>query len=219
MRLARLLGRRRAKRRAELGYWRERAAIEGELGAGHFEHLFTQHFGLTRDFYAGKAMLDVGCGPRGSLEWAHIAGTRLGLDPLADEYRKLRAGEHAMTYVTGRAERMPFYDASFDVVSSFNSLDHVEDLDAVIAEIKRVLRPGGQLLLLLELRPEPTITEPYALGPEVMERFEPELELVASERLEHADPTLYGSLLAAVPWDDSRAEPRLSALSARFVRR
>jgi hypothetical protein len=58
----------RRKARADLGHWLVRVREEGELGNSSYERLFTESFGLTREDYAGKRVLDVGCGPRGSLE-------------------------------------------------------------------------------------------------------------------------------------------------------
>ncbi len=118
-------------------------AAEGELRGDHYGGLFTGLVGVEPNFYAGKDVLDIGCGPRGSLNWAEMARRRVGLDPLAEDYRELGIDSHPMEYVAAAAEEMPFDDASFDVITSFNSLDHVEDLDRTIAEIKRVLRPGG----------------------------------------------------------------------------
>jgi SAM-dependent methyltransferase len=174
--------RRRAKEEHELAYWRERRALEGELGAGHYEHFFTAHFGIERSAYAGKRMLDVGCGPRGSLEWATDAAERVGLDPLAEAYRELGTGRHAMQYVAGAAEDIPFGDGHFDVVSSLNSLDHVDDLERAARELTRVLAPRGTLLVVTEIGHPPTPTEPQEFGAEVLDLFTRDLELVAELR-------------------------------------
>src|SRR5215208_921353 len=83
----------RIKRWAELRYWRTRESIDSNA---HYEYFFTEHFGLDRDFYKGKRVLDVGCGPRGSLEWMDVASEVVGADPLADEYRKIGAPKGRM---------------------------------------------------------------------------------------------------------------------------
>jgi SAM-dependent methyltransferase len=163
--LARLRGRLRpsSKGDAEMDYWSHRAALEGELGNAHYEHVFTAQFGLSPRFFDAQRVLDVGCGPRGSLEWATSAARRVGLDPLVERYRELGIERHAMEYVAAPAERMPFADASFDVVASLNSLDHVDDVDAAVAEITRVAAPGATWLLTVEVGHEPTATEPHSL--------------------------------------------------------
>ena len=163
--LARLRGRLRppSKGDAEMDYWSRRAAVEGTLGNAHYERVFTAQFHLQRSFYDAKRVLDVGCGPRGSLEWATTAVRRVGLDPLVERYRELGIHRHAMDYVAAPAERMPFADASFDIVASLNSLDHVDDVDAAVAEITRVAAPGATWLLTVEVGHEPTATEPHSL--------------------------------------------------------
>lgn len=170
---ARVRGRLRApsKADAELAYWTQRRAIEGVLGNAHYEHVFTRHFGLEASFFCGKRVLDVGCGPRGSLEWATTAASRVGLDPLVDRYRALGIDRHAMSYVRAPAERMPFGDASFDVVASLNSLDHVDDVDRTVGEITRVAAPGATWLLAVEVGHEPTATEPHSLPWDVCDGF------------------------------------------------
>jgi len=53
----------------------------------------------------------------------------------------------AVTYLAGRAERIPLPDASCDLVLLYLVLQHVEDRPAAAAEMARILRPGGRLLL------------------------------------------------------------------------
>lgn len=203
----------------ELAFWRSVRQAEGSLQGDHFEGFFTAHFGLERGFYDGKHMLDIGCGPRGSLEWASSAAERVGLDPLVDAYRELGIDDQQMTYVEAPAESIPFGDGHFDVVSSFNSLDHVDDLDATIAEIKRVLRPGGTFLLITDVNHDPTPTEPIEFSWDVVDRFAPELESVAVEQFEKPADGVYQSVAAAVPYDHGNPTRRYGVLSARFTRR
>ena len=67
------------------------------------------------------------------------------------EYISLGTDKHQMEYVASGSESIPFPDGHFDVVTSLNSLDHVDDLDMTIREIKRVVRRGGFFLLTLKL--------------------------------------------------------------------
>lgn len=191
-----------------------RAKEEGELGGDWYEGLFLGAFGLERSDFAGKRMLDVGCGPRGSLEWATEAAERVGLDPLAESYLALGASEHAMTYIAAGIEDAPLPDGSFDIVSSINSLDHVADIEAAARGLKRVLAPGGSLLLLTELGHEPTATEPQTFGWEVIDLFADELELVEHRRLENDG--LFASALNGRSFDDSDPAKRPGVLVARL---
>jgi len=169
------------KGESELRYWRQRANAEGVLRDGvlqdmsmhnaHYERVFTVHFDLTPSFYTGKRVLDIGCGPRGSLEWASMASDRVGLDPLADDYREFGIDRHAARYVTAPAEQMPLEAASFDIVTLLNSLDHVDDVAGTIAEVSRVAADGATLLLTVEVRHKPTAAEPHWLDWDIVDQF------------------------------------------------
>ena len=164
-------------------------------------------------------MLDIGCGPRGSLNWADMAQRRVGLDPLAGDYRALGIESHPMEYVAAGAEAMPFADASFDIVTSLNSLDHVDDLDRTIAEVKRVLRPGGHLVLVVEVGHGRTWTEPQVISWDVCELFEPELEAVRSHEYERPAESMYAGAWARQAYDHGDPTPRGGLLVALLRRR
>jgi 2-polyprenyl-3-methyl-5-hydroxy-6-metoxy-1,4-benzoquinol methylase len=157
--------RQRIKERVELAFWQSKRAAEKTLTNAHYEFFYTSAFGMTRDNYRGKRVLDIGCGPRGSLEWADMAAQRVGLDPLVKKYKDLGIDQHAMEYVCSPSEKIPFSDGHFDTVTSLNSLDHVNDLDTSLSEIARVLRHNGVFLLLVEVNHKPTTTEPVTIHP------------------------------------------------------
>ncbi len=190
---------------AEFEFWRKtRANSGGVLQNNHFEQLFTDQFGLTRAFFAGKRILDVGCGPRGSLEWAAEAGRRVGLDPLVDRYRNLGIDKHAMEYCPAAAEKMPFPDGAFDIVSSLNSLDHVDDLPATLREITRVLAPGGSFLLEVEFGHTPTDTEPIEIPLNFIESLQPVFQVAYSRRFAASSERIHSAYADAVPYKEAR---------------
>ena len=154
----------RWKEKNELDYWRARKLKEGTLNNQHYQYFYTEHFGIEKSFYKDKVILDLGCGPRGSLEWATKTKRNIGLDPLADEYLKLGASEHKMEYISAASEQIPLEDKVCDAIFSFNSLDHVENIEKTIREIKRILKPGGIFLLLVEVNHPPTDCEPHELN-------------------------------------------------------
>ncbi len=92
--------------------------------------------------------LDVGCGEGRFCRMLAERGIRtVGIDPteaLIDEARR-RAPQG--DYRIGRAEALDFPDARFDLVISYLSLIDIPDLGTAIAEMARVLRPGGSLLI------------------------------------------------------------------------
>lgn len=206
------------KRRGELAYWRGRVAAEGTLANFWYERAWTEAVGIDRARYTGARVLDVGCGPRGSLEWATDAARRVGADPLAARYARLHAQPQRMEYVSARAESLPFADASFDVVGCFNALDHVEDVDRAIAELVRVLAPGGDLLVVVDIGHEATELEPWTFGWDLVERFPAGLERARVRHLERVDEAIYVTLEQDVPFDHARDDGRRGVLAARLRR-
>jgi 2-polyprenyl-6-hydroxyphenyl methylase/3-demethylubiquinone-9 3-methyltransferase len=99
----------------------------------------------------GIAVLDVGCG--GGLlaeEFAALGCRVTGVDPSSASLAAARAHAAesglAIEYVEGTGEALPFEDRSFDVVYCCDVLEHVDDVRKTLAEIARVLKPGGAFL-------------------------------------------------------------------------
>ena len=177
-------------------------------------YFFTEYFAIDASFYRGKSILDLGCGPRGSLEWATGAKRRVGLDPLARQYRRLSGSKHQMEYVTGHCEKIPYANESFDVVSSFNSLDHVDDLENCIGEIIRILKPGGLLFIIVDIHDDATVTEPSPVTWDLPERFKPGLELLSARHYEGHQ--MYKSIREGLPFDHNDNRKRYGVLTAKL---
>jgi ubiquinone/menaquinone biosynthesis C-methylase UbiE len=97
---------------------------------------------------SGLVVLDVASGAGFGLEMLRQAGAcAIGVDydagTLADVRRRLRASR----LVRGDATCLPLKDASIDLVVSFETIEHVPDAEALVLEIRRVLKPGGRLVL------------------------------------------------------------------------
>ena len=95
--------------------------------------------------HEGARVLEVGSGAHGVVFFLGIPDA-IGVDPLAHEYARLfpKWQSQART-VAAAGEALPFADASFDVVVSDNVVDHAADPVRIVAEIARVLAPGGIL--------------------------------------------------------------------------
>lgn len=204
------------KEYAELRYWKNRKTSEGELSNDHYQYFYTTHFDLSAGDYKGRRILDIGCGPRGSLEWADMSAERVGLDPLADEYLKLGAKDHKMDYVSAPSEEIPFANSYFDFVCAFNSLDHVANLDQTISEIKRVTKPGGLFLLLVEINHEPTNCEPHMVTPQLVVEFKPEFEPENMKVYKPNEQGVYESIKQNRLYSNSETVTEQGWLSAKF---
>ena len=102
----------------------------------------------------GERVLDLGSGAgTDSLIAARMVGEQghvTGIDMTSEMLAKARAaaaemGATNVEFVESEAERLPFADASFDVVISNGVIDLIPDKDAVFSELHRVLVPGGRM--------------------------------------------------------------------------
>jgi 2-polyprenyl-6-hydroxyphenyl methylase / 3-demethylubiquinone-9 3-methyltransferase len=93
----------------------------------------------------GAVLLDVACG--GGLMAEHVpAGYRhVGVDLTLSALE--HAAAHGLQVVQGDVTALPFADGAADVVLAGEILEHVADLKGTVAEVARVLRPGGTLVL------------------------------------------------------------------------
>jgi SAM-dependent methyltransferase len=89
-------------------------------------------------------VLEVGSGAHGVVFFMGLRGC-VGVDPLASFYRELFPWQRDAATIEARGEALPFETASFDVVICDNVVDHAESPAQILAEIARVLRPGGAL--------------------------------------------------------------------------
>ena len=107
-------------------------------------------------------ILDVGCGTglfaarvREALPNATVYGVDLTQGMLAKGRSRWRKLVETARPIQGDSERLPFAPGSFDAVTCANSFHHYPHQDRAIAEIRRVLAPGGRLLLIDGYRDAP----------------------------------------------------------------
>ena len=100
----------------------------------------------------GERVLDIGSGP--GFMAAEMAaevgpeGSVVGVDPSESMLATARRREAPVEYVAGDALALPFPDESFDAVVATQVYEYVADMPSALAEARRVLRPGGRLLIL-----------------------------------------------------------------------
>ena len=93
-------------------------------------------------------ILDVGCGTGGLMDELTQQGhTVFGLD-ISDEALKFCALRGHTNLKLGSATSIPFEDSSFDVVTGIGVIEHLDDDDKFLMEVKRVLKPGGLFVML-----------------------------------------------------------------------
>ncbi|MEM6385457.1 MAG: bifunctional 2-polyprenyl-6-hydroxyphenol methylase/3-demethylubiquinol 3-O-methyltransferase UbiG [Pseudomonadota bacterium] len=101
--------------------------------------------------WTGKDVLDLGCAGGFMAEAMAANGARVtGIDPAAQAIEAARAHAESsaldIRYDVGVGEHLPYDNAAFDYVVCVDVLEHVQDLNKVLREVARVLRPGGLFL-------------------------------------------------------------------------
>lgn len=102
-------------------------------------------------FVADKVVLDAACGSGYGAAFLARASARLvvGVDIDADAVAEARVRYRVahMSFVQADLTKLPLPPAAFDVVTSFETIEHVSDPERVVAEWGRVLRPSGLLMI------------------------------------------------------------------------
>jgi 2-polyprenyl-6-hydroxyphenyl methylase/3-demethylubiquinone-9 3-methyltransferase len=129
-------------------WWDERGPLGllHEMNPARFDY-----FQSVVGSLSGLKVLDVGCGggilaERFAQAGALVTGVDLSYSSLAAASRHSKINAIEIDYVNAEAEMLPFPDSSFDLVVSSDFLEHVIELDRVISECARVLRPRGLFL-------------------------------------------------------------------------
>jgi SAM-dependent methyltransferase len=100
---------------------------------------------------AGKRVLDVGCGI-GMYTAAFLRETPAVFGIEIELERAQQARPRAAGVAQAPGEHLPFPDATFDVIFSHEVLEHVADEGACVAEMVRVTRPGGRIVVFVPNR-------------------------------------------------------------------
>ncbi len=119
----------------------------GRLSPYWGEHSARYVFSLP--FVDSKRVLDIACGTGYGIailkkNAAHVTGVDVDADAAAQALAE--CGERA-DVLLGDGLGLPFADESFDVVTSFETLEHLHERATFLTELNRVLKPGGVLLL------------------------------------------------------------------------
>lgn len=151
-------------------------SMSGEIALEH-QHRYHLVAGLAK----GRDVLDVASGEGyGSALLASVARSVVGVDVAADavEFATEKYASNAtnLRFVTGSCSALPLADASVDLVVSFETIEHHDQHEAMLAEIKRVLRPNGVLVISSPDRHEysdvPGYRNPYHVKELYREEFE-----------------------------------------------
>ena len=133
--------------RAALPFTGERltSAIAGQVVVEHYHRYL-----LARDYCRGRDVLDVAAGEGyGTALLSQVARSATGveIDPAVVAAAEREFHRPGLRYILGDARAIPLPDAAVDVVVSFETLEHFDGQDRFLDECRRVLRPGGLLII------------------------------------------------------------------------
>ncbi|GIU66639.1 methyltransferase domain-containing protein [Candidatus Phycosocius spiralis] len=128
--------------------------IPTEQGQIRLEHY--HRYAAVLDVVKEKSILDIACGGGyGSFLMADFARLVIGMDMSDDAVHHAASNYHKpnLKFVQGSATHLAFLDNSFDVIVSFETIEHLAEQQEMLSEMRRVLRPDGILIISLPNRP------------------------------------------------------------------
>lgn len=136
-----------ANQKDNRSYYDEFASwYENERHDGYHALIDELEFDLLEPYVRGKSALEIGCGTGLILQrTADIAERAVGID--ISEGMLSRAVDRGLDVAVADVTHLPFDDNTFDVVYSMKVLAHVQDIDRAVAEMTRVTKRGGVMLL------------------------------------------------------------------------
>src|SRR4051812_22367474 len=170
----------------------------------------------------GRRVLDIACGTGYGLDiLAAEARAVIGVDADLDAVRAALRGRTPRAVVLGDGACLPFPPATFDAITSFETLEHLEQRDGFLAELARVLRPDGVCILST---PNANYTQPVDGRPRnpfhVHEYSPQELRDALGRRfasVEMLGQEIDRRFVISPFWDDQQRLPRRAAVQARLL--
>ncbi len=117
---------------------------------GQIEYEHVHRYLFARHLSDGRDILDVASGEGyGSALLAQRANRVVGIEIASEAVRHAAATytRSNLCFVSGDARALPIQNASFDMVVSFETIEHIFEQEAFISEVQRVLRPGGVVII------------------------------------------------------------------------
>ncbi|HUQ27036.1 MAG TPA: class I SAM-dependent methyltransferase [Usitatibacter sp.] len=161
--------------------------VPGTQGEIWVEHWHRYHFAAR--WARGRRVLDVACGEGyGSAllarHAAHVTGVDLSTEAIAHAGRTY-AGTANLEFVSASCTQLPLPAASFDVVVSFETLEHIGEQRDFLAEVARVLKPDGVVVLSCPNKLEYSDKRQFANEFHVKELYREELAALVGGHFPH----------------------------------
>lgn len=186
----------------------------------------THRYLLARELAGGKAVLDIACGDGyGSRILAEAAKSVVGVDISLEAVERAREKypHPRLAFLQGSAASIPLEDGSVDLVTSFETIEHLAEQEEMIREIRRVLRPGGMCIISSPDKHEYSDITGYVNEYHVKELYRDEfvglLKNEFSHMRMHGQRIIFGSLVgtedenAFLSWRKNEPQSRTAGLA------
>jgi 2-polyprenyl-3-methyl-5-hydroxy-6-metoxy-1,4-benzoquinol methylase len=167
------------------------------------EHL--HRYAMAKDFAVGKTVLDIACGEGyGSAVLAEVAVRVYGVDiaPEAIAHAKTKYQRPNVEFLAGSCAGIPLADGTVDLVVSFETIEHHDEHEAMFAEIKRVMRPDGMVIVSSPDKLEYSERANHANAYHVKELYADEFQRLVEKNFTHVamlgQRALYASTLLLI---------------------
>lgn len=128
--------------------WTGERYVPEQKGNIQLEHL--HRYAMACEFVKDKVVLDIACGEGyGSMLLSYKASYVIGVDISEEviDFARAKYNRDNISFKTGKCDKIPLEDSSVDVVVSFETIEHHDQHEAMMREIKRILRPNGLLII------------------------------------------------------------------------
>lgn len=134
---------------------------ETEASDNPIHHRLLKAYVIAREYIKGD-VLEVGCGEGRGIDWMiDRTNSFTALDKIEEALVKLREKFPKATFIAGNIPPFNAPSDAYDVVVSFQVIEHIQDDKAYLKEILRVLKPGGIALLTTPNRPMSLTRNPW----------------------------------------------------------
>lgn len=178
--------------------WRE--AVWAAVPEGAVPERFTERRELLLGLVsAGDRVLDLGCGDGSFAAALAGAGAQVTIADVAEGAlaRARQAAPGADPVLLDEDAPLPFEDGAFDLCWCGETLEHVADVSGLASEIRRVVRPGGALLVTTPNQPRLAVALEALRGRALEERFDPR-----ADHLRFLTARTLGALLHGAGFDE-----------------
>lgn len=181
--------------------------------AGPIQHEHFHRYLFAAPYCRDRSVLDIACGEGyGCHVLAQVASSVVGVDIDAEavRYAQDQYASSTLRFETGDATAIPLASGSVDVVTSFETIEHFADHERFLAEVARVLRPGGLVIISSPNRPiyseESNYNNPFHVRELDREEFRRALQSRFANVALFEQRFIDGSVITAEPVQRTRIE-------------